>query len=132
MSGTTDAIERAKIEAEQARKQLANTMGTMQYRLRPGNLMSDAWDGVRDKSSALADDAVQAVKDRPAAASGVVAAIALFLAREPIYRAVSRLFASKDTAADDGLITADLITVDENYDLTAPSVARSLNEGVSA
>lgn len=132
MSVNTDAIERAKIEAEQARRQLASTMGTMQYRLRPGNLMSDAWDGVRDKSSALADDAVQAVKDRPAAASGVVAAVAIFLAREPILKAVSRFFASRKASDDDGLITADLITVDENYDLTAPAITRSLNEGVSA
>ena len=131
MTISADNIERAKIEAEQARKQLANTLGAVQYRLRPANLMSDAWDGVRDKSSALADDAVQAVKDRPAAASGVVAAVAIFLAREPILKAVSRFFASRK-ADDEGLITADLITVDENYDLTAPTVTRSLNEGVSA
>ncbi len=131
MTLSADNIERAKIEAEQARKQLANTLGAVQYRLRPANLMSDAWDGVRDKSSALADDAVQAVKDRPAAASGVVAAVAIFLAREPILKAVSRFFASRK-ANDEGLITADLITVDENYDLTAPTVTRSLNEGVSA
>lgn len=132
MTISADNIERAKIEAEQARKQLANTLGAVQYRLRPANLMSDAWDGVRDKSSALADDAVQAVKDRPAAASGVVAAVAIFLAREPILKAVSRFFASKKEPAEEGLITADLITVDENYDLTAPTVERSLNEGVSA
>lgn len=132
MTISADNIERAKIEAEQARKQLANTLGAVQYRLRPANLMSDAWDGVRDKGSALADDAVQAVKDRPAAASGVVAAVAIFLAREPILKAVSRFFASKKEPAEEGLITADLITVDDNYDLTAPTVERSLNEGVSA
>lgn len=122
-------IERAKAEAELARNRLTSTMGALQYRLRPGNLASDAWAGVKEKSGEMADDALQAVKDRPAAASGILAAIALFLARDPIRSTVSGFFRDKE---DEDLIKADLANPDDNYDLVAPQVSRSVKQGVSA
>ena len=109
-------LARAQYEAEQAKKRLASTMGALQYRLKPGTLMNNAWEGVRDKSSDLTDGALQAVKERPGAASGVVAAVLIYLAREE----------------DDGRVVADLSEHSENYDLTAPTVERSMNEGVNA
>ena len=42
------------------------------------------WQGARDKGADLAEDAVDAVRARPVAADGVVAAITLFLARDPL------------------------------------------------
>ena len=126
-------IEQAKREVEQARRQLASTLGALQYRLKPANLMSSAWDGVCEKSGEMADEAMQTVKERPIAASGVVAAVAVFLAREPLWRLVSGFFGDTDQdAADTGTIQADLDHHDREYDLTAPAVKRSNKEGVHA
>lgn len=126
----TARIERARAEAELAKQRLSSTAGALQQRLRPGSLASEAWHGVRDKSGELADEALQAVKDRPGTVSGIFAAIVIFLAREPLWEAVSGLFKGEEKESD--LLTATLETTDENYDLAAPAVSRSLNEGVSA
>jgi hypothetical protein len=133
-------LEMAQYQAEQAKRRLNSTVGALQYRLKPGNLANHAWGGVRDKSSEMADGAIetvsgitdgalQAVKDRPVAAGGIAAGVLLFLARAPLWRAASRLF-SRDQE-DPNVIHADL-DHHEKYDLTAPTAQRSLNEGVSA
>ena len=123
-------LARAQYEAIQARKRLASTAGALQYRLKPATIANNAWEGVRDKSTELADDALHAVKERPAAASGVVAAIVVFLARHPLWRVATRIVSRKEE--DDGVIKANLDTHDKNYDLTAPTVERSAYEGASA
>ena len=122
-------LARARYEALQARKRLASTVGALQYRLKPATIANHAWEGVRDKSSELADDALQAVKERPRAASGVVAAVVIFLARHPLWRAATRIVSRREE--DEGIIKTDLGTHDENYDLTAPTVQRSAYEGVN-
>ena len=123
-------LARVQYEAIQAKKRLASTAAALQYRLKPGTIVNNAWEGVRDKSSVIADDALQAVKDRPAAASGVVAAIAIFLVRHPLWRAATRLVSRRDE--DEGIVKTNLDGHDKNYDLTAPTVERSAYEGVSA
>ena len=122
-------LARARYETLQARKRLASTAGALQYRLKPATIANHAWEGVRDKSSELADDALQAVKERPRAASGVVAAVVIFLARHPLWRAATRIVSRREE--DEGIIKTDLGTHDENYDLTAPTVQRSAYEGVN-
>jgi len=122
-------IERAKLACEAAKKRLSSTSGSLQYRLKPGNLASDAWNGVKDKSGELADDALQVVKDRPVTAGGIAAALILFVARDPLWAVVSRLF---NKGGEDELLTAKLDTPDENYDLAAPAVSRSVKEGAHA
>ena len=71
-----------------ARGRLESTLAALQQRLRPASLADEAWDGVKDKSADLADGALQAVKKRPATVSVALGALALFLAREPLKRAV--------------------------------------------
>ena len=129
MKADAQQIARAKYEAEQARKRLATTAAALKRRLKPGTLASNAWGGVREKGTELADDAVQAVKERPAAASGIVAAAVLFLAREPLWAAGKRLFSKRD---DEGLVTTRIDTKRENLDLTTPVVVRTADEGVNA
>jgi hypothetical protein len=90
-------IIRARTEAELARQRLAHTLGELQTRLRPGNLANNAWEGVKDKSGELADDAVEAVKARPVAAGALLGACLLFLARSPIKSAAARLFAGDES-----------------------------------
>jgi hypothetical protein len=83
-------IREAKAEAERARKRFAETLASVGSEM-PGAVASQAWTEVRDKGSELADDAVDAVKKRPVAASAVVAAFGLFLARDQIASAASKL-----------------------------------------
>ena len=125
-------IEQAQREVERAKQRLASTMGALQYRLKPGNLMSDAWEGVREKSGEVADGALQAVKDRPAAASGILAALVIFLARDPLWRAACGLLSDDDEEQSAGTIKADLDNHDKDYDLTAPTVKKSRKHGVNA
>jgi hypothetical protein len=98
--------------------------------LKPATLANDAWNGVKEKGGELSGSALQAVKDRPVTASGIVAGLVLFLAREPLWSAVSGYFGKEE--ADEGFVTADLHTKDEKYDLAAPPVAKSVKQGVSA
>lgn len=122
-------LTRAKADAEEARKRLASTMGTLQYRLKPGTLMHNAWDGMRDKGGEVADGAMNVAKERSMTVSGIVAAVLMFLAREPLLRFFGKLFGP---AKDETVVTADLDHHDEKFDLTAPVVERSRHEGVSA
>lgn len=84
-------LEQAKRDAVNARGRLEMTVADLQQRLKPGSLAGEAWDGVKGKSADLADGALKAVKKRPAAVSLALGAFALFLARAPIKRAVTRL-----------------------------------------
>ena len=87
-------IEQAKRDALRARARFEHTLAAVQHRLHPTNLAEEAWDGVKDKGADLADNALQAVKKRPAVVSVALGAFALFLARAPLKRAVSRLISS--------------------------------------
>ena len=84
-------VTAAKLEAERARVQLMSTANRLQARMSPGTLASNAWQDAKDKGADLAENAVDAVRKRPVAATGVVAAIALFLAREPLMEFGNRL-----------------------------------------
>jgi hypothetical protein len=81
----------ARIEAERARARLFGTIDELEeaithflHQLAPKHLMREAWDGAKEKGADLAEGAVDAVRARPLAATGVVAAITMFLAREPL------------------------------------------------
>lgn len=113
----------AKQEAERARRRLAATAAELQQRLKPGTIASNAWAGVKDKSGEIADDAVEAVKARPVPIAAALTAFTLFLARAPLKSAVSWVFSGRDD--DEDLVTVRLDEGDENYDLTAPTAART-------
>ena len=115
-------VYEARLKAEATRRQLLATATELQERLRPGTIATHAWEGVKDKSGALADDAVEAVKARPVAAASLLAAFTLFLARQPIRSAVSKLFSKQP---DEDLVTTTLDTSDGKYDLTAPVAAQA-------
>lgn len=130
MSGTAKELTRAKYESVKARRRLADTAGLLRHRLKPATIASGAWEGVRDKGSELGHDAVEAVKDRPKTVSIALAAVTLFLARDPIRSVAGKLFSRR--GKDDDLVTTRLDETEDNYDLTAPVVARSKHEGVDA
>ena len=91
MSKDTPEIAAARIEAERARARLMETARELQERLSPGTLAHNAWAGAKEKGADLAEEAVDAVRRRPAIAGGVVAALALFLAREPLIGMAGKL-----------------------------------------
>ena len=84
MSGEMAEVAAARFQADRARAQLMGTAQRLQTRLSPGTIASNAWQDAKDKGADIAENAVDAVRKRPVAATGVVAAIALFLAREPL------------------------------------------------
>lgn len=90
----TDA---ARIEVERARARLMGSAHALQDRLSPRTLARGAWEGARDKGADLAEEAVDAVRARPVAAGSAVAALTLFLAREPLIDLAKRMFGSNET-----------------------------------
>lgn len=78
------AILAARADVERSRSRLMERAHALQDRLSPKTLARDAWGGAKEKGAELAEDAVDAVRARPLAATGVVAAIVTFLAREPL------------------------------------------------
>ena len=74
----------ARAEVERTRQRLIGTFDELQQQFAPHTLMREAWETARDKGVDLAENAVDAVRKRPVAATSVVAAIALFIAREPL------------------------------------------------
>ena len=91
MTQPSAKLTAAKLKAENARAQMMESAHQLQHRLSPGTLAHNAWEGAKVKGADLAEDAVDAVKARPYAAGGVAAAIALFLAREPIMDLAGRI-----------------------------------------
>ena len=87
-------IAEARSEVERTRSRIMATAQELQERLSPKTLAKGAWQGAKEKGADLAEDAVDAVKSRPLAATGVVAAITMFLAREPLMNLASRIAGS--------------------------------------
>jgi hypothetical protein len=95
VSNDTPQVAAARIEAERARARLMATARELQDELvdmfSPHTWARDIWEGAKEKGADLAEDAVDAVRKRPAIASGVVAALALFFAREPLIDMAGKL-----------------------------------------
>lgn len=91
----TPEILSARADAEQAQGRLVATLHELQQRLAPKTLAREAWDGAKSKGADLTEDAVDAVRRRPVAAGGVVAALALFLAREPLMDLAAKAIGKK-------------------------------------
>lgn len=96
MTIDSDRLAAARIEAERARARLMETAQILQARLNPRTLAANAWEGAKTKSADLAEDAVDAVRSRPLVTTGAVAAIALFLAREPLRAFAGKLVRGSD------------------------------------
>ena len=80
----TPEIAAARIDVERRRARVMATAQELQERLSPRTLARGAWEGAKEKGADLTENAVDAVRARPFAATGVLAAITMFLAREPL------------------------------------------------
>ncbi len=88
----TPRIDNARREVADARARLIETARELQQRLAPKTLARDAWESAKNKGADIAEDAVDAVKKRPIAVGGVLAALTMFLARDPIKDGVSNFY----------------------------------------
>lgn len=95
----TPEVAAARVEAERRRSRLMATAHQLQDRLSPKTLARGAWEGAKEKGADMAEDAVDAVRARPFAATGVVAAITMFLAREPLMDLAGKLVSGKGKTA---------------------------------
>lgn len=77
-------IVAARVEVDRSRSRLMSTAHELQERLSPKTLARNTWQGAKEKGADIAENTVDAVKARPLTATGVVAAITMFLAREPL------------------------------------------------
>lgn len=86
-----DRVKAAEHKVDLARARLLATLNGVSRQFEPHRLMQEVWQNAKDKGADLAEDAVDAVRTRPVAATGVVAAVALFLAREPLMDLAGKL-----------------------------------------
>jgi hypothetical protein len=85
-------ISAARIEVERAKGALLDTANELLERFQPHNLVNDIWDTAKDKGADLAEKGVDAVAKRPVAVGGAIAALAMFLAREPLKKATVKFY----------------------------------------
>ena len=93
----TSQITAAKAEVDRSRARLMSTAHELQDRLSPKTLARNTWQGAKEKGADLAENTVDAVRARPLAATGVVAGIAMFLAREPLINLASKVVGGAKT-----------------------------------
>lgn len=98
MSKDTPEIAAARINAERARGRMMASAHQLQERLSPKTLAHNAWEGAKIKGADLAEEAVDAVKRRPAAVGSVAAALVLFLARHPLMDLAGKVTSSGRTS----------------------------------
>ena len=117
-------VATARIEVERRRGDLLDTVQLLQARLAPRTLAADAWEKAKNKGADLAEDAIDAVKARPVAVGGVAAAIAMFLAREPIKDAAVKIYDAM-TSKPATKKRAPALTTSDQPDPPAPKRARA-------
>jgi hypothetical protein len=91
----TPEIAAARVQVERSRARVMGTAQELQERLSPKTLARGAWQGAKEKGADLAENTVDAVRARPVAATGAVAAVAMFLAREPLMDLAGKIVGSK-------------------------------------
>jgi len=106
VSEESPKVADARRKAEQARArfwgsfdEILDYAQRLQDKLAPSHLARDAWEAAKSKGADVAEDAVDAVRKRPVAASSAVAALALFIAREPLMDIAGKLVSGKSKKA---------------------------------
>ncbi len=91
-----EKVAAATRHSEAARERLVDSIQALARQLEPKRLARELWEDAKVKGADLAEEAVDAVKARPVAVTGVVAALALFLAREPIIDLAGKMISPKE------------------------------------
>lgn len=89
---------RARSEAALAKERLMATVHEVQDRLAPATIARNAWEGVRDKGEAVAEQTVDLARRKPALPIAAGGAIVAFAVRRPVGRLLGRIFRRKPRA----------------------------------
>ena len=100
-------VSEAQAAVAEARLALIDTARGLQQRLQPKTLAREAWESAKNKGADIAEDAVDAVKRRPVATGGIIAAVAMFLARQPIKDGVIRIYDAMTSDDEDNTPPAE-------------------------
>lgn len=103
-------VVEAEAEVDRARSQLLATVGEVADRLEPRKILNEMWDSAKEKSAGIAGDAVDAVKSRPVAATGIIAALTMVFAREPIKQGIVNIYDAMTSGSDEEPDEAELKT----------------------
>ena len=118
----------ARIEVAKRRAALLGTAHELQARLAPSTLASEAWDKAKNKGADLAEGAVDAARARPVAVGGIAAAIAMFLAREPLKDAASKLYGAMTSSSEPKSRKRTSKKMETPTALPAPAATRTATE----
>jgi ElaB/YqjD/DUF883 family membrane-anchored ribosome-binding protein len=83
-------VELAQSDVDSARRRLMATVEQIQSRLAPASLVSEALDQMKARSTSLANEAREIVRERPATVAAAAAGVGLLLAAKPIVRLFRR------------------------------------------
>ncbi|MEO7864871.1 MAG: hypothetical protein ABIR63_03245 [Sphingomicrobium sp.] len=86
-----DDIESAEEAVDRARETMLGTVHEIARNLAPRHLVGELWEDAKVKGADLAEEAVDAVKARPLAATGIAAALAMFFTRKPLMNMAGRM-----------------------------------------
>jgi ElaB/YqjD/DUF883 family membrane-anchored ribosome-binding protein len=88
----SDPLSETEAKRAGARGQLRQSLSETKSRLRPASIKQD----LIDTAWAKAEDLADAVKARPVATAGIIAAAAVILLRKPLFGVLMRLTKEKD------------------------------------
>src|SRR5690606_26600649 len=95
----------------EARQRLTGTLVTLQNRLTPHALVSEAAQELREKATEIFDEGIAAAKARPGLVAAIVAMVLAYLFRGPILRTIGSMMESRRaTRTDDRELTAKEIS----------------------
>lgn len=86
-----DEIAQAEDAVEDARETMLGTVHEIARQLAPRHLVGELWEDAKVKGADLAEEAVDAVKARPLAATGIAAALAMFFTRKPLMNMAGKM-----------------------------------------
>jgi hypothetical protein len=90
-----ETSDKRKEIAEEARQRLEGTFISVKKRLHPKAISREIIDKAKQKARGAADDAVAAVKSRPAIVASLTAAAAVYFLRKPLKSALKQILKEK-------------------------------------
>lgn len=92
-------LARAESEAAKARARLGTTLGEIQEKLSPANILDEATRELRERGLQAADQAMASLRSRPVLATLAVSGIGWLLSRRPGLALLFKLFLGRGATA---------------------------------
>lgn len=120
MSRAMTKLRAAQVEAAAARTGMAEALTALQTRLDPRNLARAAIETVRDRGEELAEDAVDLMRRKPAAAGAAAVAAVALVAHGPLRRGLAALIDKATRKAPSRATAAPLESYTEDPGVRGP------------